>query len=326
MTTVVVGIILALGCENPIDETPRERSERVNDRRMEAEAPRVPVADEVEIELVDAGVDGGDQGAGPSVVVVGVAARTRRGPSSSSEDGTSLDRVWDLLNLPQEEAEATALLRICGSEIEWANERDCIGIHQVAQNIRVDDCDNTRFSPHARKRITQCRMRDGSLAVPGVREVLDGEETLLSAMLRLSGRAIGVDEARSARGRWISQVTLACDVPLGFPERLDWDGRRRERCNAAVTLVRGLVSGDIQRKISNTAHPIAWGGRCEDHCDDPADPSTCRSTGACDDSIACRRGLARIPDTNTGNAFWCSVGSQGCSSEADPVCAQFASL
>ena len=36
--------------------------------------------------------------------------------------------------------------------------------------------------------------------------------------------------------------------------------------------------------------------------------------------IACSRGLARIPDTGTENAFWCVVGRPGCRDTADPIC------
>ena len=334
--TIALTALLLGACDSPVDEgqiraeplvmhdgafTEVENQEPEEEAEIVPEAPEVPPA--------------GDPGDGEDPEVVDAidvqemlrrAERTRR-QRLARENAPSRERIWDLLHLPQEDAEATALLRICASEIEWANERDCLGIFQVAQSVRSRHCDNSRFGSSVResKRISQCRMEsDESLVVVGPTEVVEGaEETFLSAFRRLSDRAIGAVPPRTRRGRWISSVMLDCEEPEHWPESRPWEGRMRRRCEDAANLVRGLISGDRTRRLVNGAVPIAWGGRCEDHCTDPSDPETCRASGACDDRLACRRRLARIPNTGTGNAFWCRVGSRGCSTEIDPVCHQF---
>lgn len=257
-----------------------------------------------------------------TVAVADIIQRQRRRERARARR-PSRDELWDLDGLPQNEAEATGLLRIWTSEIELANERDMIGIWQVVQNVRARHCNNSRYSSRVTRRITQCRTATGVLVTPEPGgEIPNAEETYLSAMRRLSQRALGVVPARSARGRWIREVTLDCEAPESWNRRRRWDSVMGPRCRRYAPLARALIDGTEHRRISR-ASLIAWGGRCERHCDNPADPSTCRQTGACDDAIACRRRLARVPNTGTGNAFWCRPGTRGCPSTVDPICRVF---
>jgi hypothetical protein len=93
-----------------------------------------------------------------------------------------------------------------------------------------------------------------------------------------------------------------------------WERNHRRHCERTVKLARGLVSGRDRRRITR-ARVIAWGGRCE------------VPGGACDDPLACARGLARVPhlevaegDQKPANAFWCKILTPGCRSDAEPVC------
>jgi len=213
----------------------------------------------------------------------------RRWPWESP--GETRARLWAI---PAEEtatATATALLRVCTSEADFDGDRDCVGIWEVVQNVRSRGC-RREVLP----RITEC----GS----------DGE-TALSALRRLQRVVLGMVPPRSLRSRWIGELELDCRRPPSFPEgEARWDARERPRCERLVELVRELASGESARRVTRGAWAIAWGGRCED------------AGGACDDPLACARGLARIPGTATRNAFWCRPGSQGCAEDLDPVCYQ----
>jgi hypothetical protein len=208
--------------------------------------------------------------------------------------GTPPASKAEIWNIPEEETlqtQATALLRMCISEAD-GNRADCIGIWQVVQNVRSRSCDRS-----LRARITECND--------------SGEETILSAMKRLSGAVLGLIPTRSRRQRWISELELACSMPKSFPHGPDvWRRHYQSRCPRASKLARDLVSGALHKKIT-PAPIIAWGGRCE------------VSRGACDDRIACLRRLARVPGLHTKNAFWCRPGSPNCASDVDPLCRQY---
>jgi hypothetical protein len=217
----------------------------------------------------------------------------------------SRDQIW---NVPEGETglEATilGLHRIGGTEVEWMSENDIIGIWQVAGAVRSRSCNRALI-----RQITECDA--------------DGE-TMISALRRLSSRAMGVLPPSHSRQRWIRNVDLSCVEPEGFPAGRSWTtpvGRGRpslqEGCQTMAEVVRGLVTGRDTRRVTGAATPIAWGGRCE------------VDGGACDDRMACRRGLARIPNTGTQNALWCRVGTRGCANwvvgdngiaYSDPVC------
>jgi hypothetical protein len=223
----------------------------------------------------------------PSAVQRGAAARRR-----------AQARPVDFARLVADSAEL-GLFRIAGSEVEWANDRDIIGIWQVTRAVRARHCNNSRLR-RARVLITQCQTATGEIVDILPEEIIeDAEETYVSAMRRLSRHVMGAAAARNGRQRWVRQVDLACQRPAAWPQRRSW-GRLRPRCEEAVGLVRGLVNGRDRRRVTGAAVPIAWGGRCE------------VDGGACDDPLACRRGLARIPGTGTSNALWCRVGSRGC--------------
>jgi hypothetical protein len=133
-------------------------------------------------------------------------------------------------------------------------------------------------------------------------------ETNLSAMRRLSGRILDESKARTVRQRFISKLDLTCERPMFFPRGDSWERNLKRPCERMAREVRAIVQLEADRRLTNGARPIAWGGRCED------------SGGACDDEIACRRGLARIPGSKTYNAFWCRPGTSGCRATIDPVC------
>jgi hypothetical protein len=198
--------------------------------------------------------------------------------------------IWNIPEADSETGAVTGLLRICISEAD-GHERDCIAIWQVLNNIRSSKCDRGRI-----RRITECDS--------------DGE-TLISVMRRAQRVAMGVIPAPSRRSQWISELTTSCDRPetYGYDER-HWEQQYRRTCEDTVALARRLVSGEYVAPVIRGVRPITWGGRCED------------AGGACDDPLACARGLARIPNTDTANAFWCRPGSRGCSAGIDPVCRQ----
>lgn len=201
--------------------------------------------------------------------------------------------TWNVPDGESEEAEATGLLRIWASEVDWANDRDMIGIWQVILNIRARHCDRTRSTA-----ITECH---------------NGEETALSAMRRASRTPMGMRAPRSSRKRWIQHVELECQEPVDWHGLMPWS-YLQERCEHAAELAVLLVSAGGPDRAISAATIIAWGGRCEVSCTDPSDRSTCSSRGACDDHMACRRGLARVPNTETDNAFWCRPGTRACPS------------
>lgn len=293
----IVAAAVALACDPVVEEealTP-------NDGAADNESPRVdeePIADEAVDEVESEEEEEATEETLPaSISVADIMERTRR--RWSGEVQISRDEIWNVPDEGGPEATATGLHRICASEVEFANLDDCIGIWQVIGNVRARHCDRERS-----RMITEC---------------LDGEETMLSAMRRASRRAMGMVPPLSRRGHWIQNLELSCEEPEDWPERRTWEGRMRERCEDSARLARALVNGERSDRLTR-AVPIAWGGRCERHCDDPTDLSTCRQTGACDDRIACRRGLVRVPDTRTRNAFWCRPGTTRCPDEIDPVC------
>lgn len=211
-------------------------------------------------------------------------------------------RLWNVDREEQENSVTEALLRICISEADgWEN--DCRLIWRTINNIR-----NTKCNRGMVRRITECD---------------ENGETILSAMRRAAGVAVGNIPPRTKRQRWVSNLALTCERPQHFPasDRI-WVRQYGERCPATAKLVKQLVSaGDTSTISIGGARPIAWGGRCE------------TKQGACDDPVACIRKLARIPTSScrdrprseecTFNAFWCRPGSPGCAASVDPICQQY---
>lgn len=198
-------------------------------------------------------------------------------------------RLWNVPKEESDEATATAFLRVCISESDGYI-ADCLGIWQVIKNIRNRKCNREYI-----RRITECD---------------DNGETLLSVIRRASKYVVGVVPPRSRRQAWIANLELSCEKPKGWVGtdkqwKLQYQNRR---CPKVAKLAQELVAGksDFEWPVRG-AYAITWGGRCES------------GKGACDDDIACSRGLARLY-TDTKNAFWCSPGSAGCSDDIDPVC------
>ena len=213
----------------------------------------------------------------------------------SSRDFSEFSYLPSVSNVPREVGKseenqvtlATNMLRVCVSEASFSSWPDCVGIWEVAKNVRSRKCDRQKLPS-----ITTCSTRG---------------ETVASALRRLSPRVTGGKPARTTRQRWVSHLDLSCEMPEGYPSRQRWNGVR-DRCLHFAQLVRGLARGQaVQRVTLGRGVAIAWGGRCE------------RPGGACDDAMACRRGLARIP-TETANAFWCRPGSRGCRDDIEPLC------
>lgn len=201
--------------------------------------------------------------------------------------------VWNVSKEASQEKAVEGLLRICTSEQEGSRD-DCIGIWQVLTNIRSRRC----YRGY-RTLITECD---------------ENGETMISVMRRASRYVVGAEPAKYARQRWISNMEVSCDMPRGYPrDQKIWDRNHRHHCENTVKLARELVINNRPYRLTN-ASVIAWGGRCED------------PKGACDDPIACRRGLARAPGLTTANAFWCRPGTRGCPDDVDPVCRKYLKL
>lgn len=206
-------------------------------------------------------------------------------------------KLW---NVPEEEsadALLTAFLRVCIAEAD-GNTQDCVGIWQVVKNNRRRTCDRGMI-----RRITECD---------------DDGETMLSALRRHQRHVLGFIKARNKRAIWIANLTPECEMPEGWTDGENrWDALYGSKvCPQVVADTRHLIAGELPpprpgaRVSWLPGRPVTWGGRCES------------SGGACDDRIACARGLARIPDTSTLNAFWCVPGRPGCRTDAEPICVQ----
>jgi len=219
------------------------------------------------------------------------------GPKSTTNTLTGVQRwhgeifmregeVWQVPELPEPNATVLGLHRIWASEVEWNSKPDMLGIWQVVQNVRAKHC-NREKAP----RITECK---------------DGQETLVSSMRRLSKRVMGMMPPHNARTKWVRNVGLTCEKPEAWPVDRSWE-YMIPFCEASAELAQQIVNKKRRAFLTRNAIPMAWGGRCE------------VPGGACDDSIACQRGLARIP-AKTINAFWCRPGSRGCHPTKDPIC------
>lgn len=206
-------------------------------------------------------------------------------------------KLWNVPHEEGEEALLTAFLRVCIAEADGRTQ-DCVGIWQVVKNNRRRTCDRGMI-----RRITECD---------------DDGETMLSALRRHQRHVLGFIKARNKRAVWIANLTPDCEVPEGWEHGENrWDALYGSKvCPQVVADTRHLIKGELPPSRPGArvswlpGRPITWGGRCES------------GRGACDDRLACARGLARIPDTDTLNAFWCRPGRPGCRTDAEPICAQ----
>ena len=299
-------VVLMMGCdmmgESPVVEAPEPISEAPDLDEPDAMVADMEIVADNHEELTEEEMNR----RGMLVSTVQVAEMVRRSQARRRAWTGSLDvdrgPAWNVPNETGVEATIEGLHRVCGSEIEWQNDRDCIGIWYVIENIRSRHCDRGRID-----RITEC---------------VGGQETHLSAMRRASRVVMGMRPPRSARQRWMRNVTLACDVPDGFPtDRASWSAIQDD-CLRHAQLARDLVTRVVRPRFTQ-ARPLTWGGRCELTCEDPTDPATCSRRGACDDRGGCARNLNRIPNAGTTNAFWCRPGSPGCPTARDPICITF---
>lgn len=200
-------------------------------------------------------------------------------------------KIWSIPENESVENVITGFLRICITEAD-GNLQDCVGIWQVINNVRSRSCNRNRI-----RKITECN---------------ENGETLLSTMRRAQRHAMGMVKTRNKRGRWIRNLKTSCGIPEGWTGTDEqWNERYLKRCIYAVMLGRSLIRGYLESPRPGSrlrwirGVPIAWGGRCESGRD------------ACDDPIACARGLARIKGTRTLNAFWRRPANRD---EVDPIC------
>ena len=108
----------------------------------------------------------------------------------------------------------------------------------------------------------------------------------------------------------IAELELTCEQPGSYPgSDRQWASQYSRPCAETSGLVQRLVAGQHVRPVIRGARAIAWGGRCEN------------KRGACDDPLACARGLVRIRGLETHNAFWRRAASPD---EIDPICRQLA--
>lgn len=217
-------------------------------------------------------------------------------------------RIWNVPNDEAEDALLTALLRVCIAEGD-GDPRDCTGIWQVVKNNRQRTCRRGVV-----RRITECD---------------ENGETYLSALRRHQRHVLGKMKARNKRAVWIRNLTPDCDMPDGYINYIrrrgkrvtrsfaenHWDARYGSKtCPQTVADARRLISGKLPESRPGVqvgwlpGRPVTWGGRCEE------------KAGSCDDRIACERVLARIPNTETLNAFWCRISNRGCRSTPEPLC------
>jgi hypothetical protein len=203
-------------------------------------------------------------------------------------------KVWNIPDEESTESVLNAFLRVGMAEADGVLQ-DCVGIWQVVSNIRMRKCNRGMV-----RRITECD---------------ENGETMLSAFRRAQRHVLGMIKPRNARVKWISQLTIECEPPENWPHsEAAWDSRYAKRCQHIVDLGRHLLKGKLPPPRPGVHlkwlphRPIAWGGRCEN------------KKASCDDEIACARGLSRIQENRTENAFWCRPGVAGCYSEIDPVC------
>lgn len=205
-------------------------------------------------------------------------------------------KIWNIPEEDQLDSTLTAFLRVCIAEAD-GNTSDCIGIWQVIRNNRRRTC--ARAQPGG-KRITECD---------------ENGETFLSALRRHQRHILGYIPLRNRRATWISKMTLDCETPPEeYPDNLNqWDAQYFNRCTQTIALGQRLMKGKLPPSTPGHRYswlpgrPITWGGRCES------------KKASCDDRIACARGLVRIPDTNTYNAFWQRARTPD---EIDPICAK----
>jgi hypothetical protein len=202
---------------------------------------------------------------------------------------------WNIPDTESNHATLTAFLRICIAEAD-GSPQDCVGIWQVLRNIRRRSC-----SRDSVRRITECD---------------ENGETMLSVMRRAQPHILAVKgyALRNQRALWIRNLETECEMPEGWRHGENmWDAQYgAKRCPQTVQLGRTLMAGEDLSKASRPGHrlawlegrPITWGGRCES------------GRAACDDRVACSRGLARL-QTDTLNAFWRRPRT---AEEVDPIC------
>jgi hypothetical protein len=300
VTTVAASVVATCGvlyvvgektasAEQPEVEEPRQADVQQLDLEPPTDEELAARADEIRQEEGVREVTAEEQAEAEETVAASKQRRVRQWVWESPAETRA--RVWNLPEEESDESAATGLLRICLSEADGSY-NDCVAIWQVLRNIRSRSCDRRRV-----RRITECD---------------DEGETMLSVMRRAQKSVMGMSRARSVRTRWIREVTLACEQPPSWPhsERM-WERQYGRSCGETATLAQRLIAGDNVEHVIRGVRPITWGGRCES------------GRGACDDPLACARGLARIPDTDTLNAFWCRPGAPGCSPTIDPICNSF---
>lgn len=209
-------------------------------------------------------------------------------------------RIWNVPTEESEEATVEAFLRICLSEAD-GSVRDCVGIWQVLKNIRMRSCNRGYV-----RRITECD---------------ENGETMLSTMRRAQRHILGMIPARNRRAAWIRQLKTDCEPPPAWTgSENQWDGYYQKKCQDTIALAKTLMEGELPPSVPGhrvawlPGRPITWGNKCK------------KNNDACDDVIACRRGLARIPNTKTHNNFWCRPGTPRCRNDVDPICRQYLRL
>lgn len=296
VTTVAISVVATCGVLYVVGEQTAAADQSTVVRSQGEVAPRVAVRPPTDAELAarveqirrEEGVHRiteEDQETAAAAVAASKQRRVRQWVWESPSDTRA--RIWNLPEQDSAEADATGLLRICLSEADGSY-NDCVAIWQVLRNIRSRSCDRRQV-----RRITECD-EDG--------------ETLLSVMRRAQKSVMGMSKARSVRTRWIREVTLACSQPASWPHSEQmWQRQYGRSCSETATLAQRLIAGDNVEYVIRDARPITWGGRCES------------GRGACDDPLACARGLIRIQGVDTLNAFWRRPATPG---EVDPVCVE----
>jgi hypothetical protein len=227
------------------------------------------------------------------VACLAVVAAVLPGPLRA--DGAETHSQAAILAEPGAKVEALMLARICVNEADWS-EADCRAIWSVVLNVRSRRCDPTRARP-GEVPVTECEAEDGSRFAPARSPAAGAQETLLSAMRRLSRSTTGHSGPRSARQRWTATLQDSSAPPPGWrecgqlPPETGCDGTWRAHAGAwgrVRSLARSLVASgrhSPQCGAEGQRRVIAWGGEM-------------------DRWLAERRGLVEVDCGDTANRFY----------------------
>lgn len=281
----VLVVMLALGCESPIEDVPIRRT-----RVVDAEAAPAP-----EVEVVPEVVEQVPEDAAASIPVSEAAPRVGSIVTKSAR------YVGYLRRTPVQRAETFHPHRFP----RWAPEARIIqadpSLEDPQRLIDLTVLVLARIGvSEANWKATPWESADGRSdrigELPRLYQVIRTQrrpgETLINTMRNFSRIVSEMWAPSRRRERWLTQLDLEGSYPPSFTEdERSWEQLYRERWMEALALARDLVYGRVNGRPC--AGPLrAWGGRCD------------VEAGACDDPIARGRGLVPIETCGGENRYW----------------------